>query len=262
MCVLLASYLVLKFNLITPALPHRLRDTAPPLPLPLQALHLLDLLVQQTLPGLRVPRPGPTFTEHELDLLDALAGRLRVGEVSLDGGGEAQHAEDDECFPADVVEGGRDEEADGEVEEPVGGAGEGHARGAGLERPDLGGVDPGDGREGQGVDDHEEVAEGDDGVGGVARDADDDVEVVAHALRHVGAVVAQHAADDEHADAHADGAVDEQGPAAGVVDEEEGAGREDDEERVLHPGRDEPDVPCQPGHLEDVDYVVGHHVGS
>ena len=204
----------LVLDLITPTFSHEfyvrhLPDTAPPLPLPLQPLHLLDLPIQQTVAGLRVPRLGPTLTEHELDLLDALPGRLGIGEVGLDGGAEAQHPEDDECFPADVVEGGRDEEADCEIEEPVGDAGEGHARGAGLEGPDLGGVDPGDGREGEGVDDDEEVAKSYNGVGSVTGDADDDVEVAAHTLRDVGAVIAEHAADDEHADTHADGAVDQ-----------------------------------------------------
>ena len=45
-----------------------------------------------------------------------------------------------------------------------------------------------------------------------------------------------------------------------MIDEEEGAGCEDDEESVLHPGRDESDIPRQSRHLEDVDYVVSHNL--
>lgn len=86
------------------------------------------------------------------------------------------------------------------------------------------------------------------------------VQVAPHAAGDVGAVHAEHAADDELADRHAQRAVDEQRAAAGFVDEEKDDGGEDDEERVLHPRGDEVDVAAQPGHLEDVHDVVGHDV--
>lgn len=217
-------------------------NTPPSLPLPLHPLDLLNLPIQQTIARLRLPWPRPALTEHELDLLNRLARRLGVRQPRLDRSAETQHAEDDECFPADVVERGRDEEADGEIEEPVRDAGERHARRARLEGPHFCGVDPRYGREGERVDDDEEVAECDDGVRCVAAYPDHDVEVAAYALRDVSAVGAEHAADDEHADAHADGAVDEEGAAAGTVDEEEGAGCEEDEQRVLYAGGYEVDV--------------------
>lgn len=169
---------------------------------------------------------------------------------------------DDERLPRDVGKGGRDEEADGKVEQPVGHGGQGHARRPRLQRPDLGRIDPGDGGQRQRVDDDQQVGEGDDGVCRAARDADDDVGVPTHAARDGLAVGTQHAADDEMADSHAHGAVDEERPATGLVDEEEDGGGEDDEEGVLHARRDEVDVPGEAGHLEDVDDVVGHDVGA
>ena len=151
-------------------------------------LDLLDLGVEQTISRLRLPRPDGAVGEEQFDLLDRLAGRLGIRQEGLDGGAEAEHAEDDEELPADVLKGGRDEEADCEVEEPVGDGRERHARGARLERPHLGRVHPGDGRQGDGVGQHEEVAEGDDGVGGRALDLHLDAQVAVEPVRQRRAV--------------------------------------------------------------------------
>ena len=163
-----------------------------PISLPLLSLHIpnphllgphpLNLLIQQTPPGLRLPRPHGSLGKQHFNLLNRLARRLRIRQKRLDRGAETQDAEDDEEFPGDVFESGRDEEADGEVEEPVRDGGERHACRAGLEGPHFGGVDPGDGGQGDGVDEHEQVAESDDGVGGWAGDLHFDAQISLEAV--------------------------------------------------------------------------------
>ena len=226
----------------------------------LHILHPPNLRIERRIARPRLPRLGAPRTEQNLNLLEGLARRLRVGEIGLHGGPKAQDAEDEERFPGNIAKGRRDEEAEGEVEEPVGDGRERHTRGARFEGPDFRGVDPGDGGEGQGVDDYEEVGEGYDDVACRARDGDFDVEIAFDAQGNVGPVGAQNSADDKLADSHTYGAVDEEGATAGVVNEEEGHAGEDDEEGVLHPRRDEVDVARQPGHFKHVDHVVGHDI--
>ena len=241
-----------------PLLPHHHDIPDPP---PLRP-HRLNLPIQPTVARLRPPGPDGAPGEQGLDLLDRLPRRLGVGEEGLGGGAAAEDAEDDEELPGDVLKGRGDEEADCEVEEPVGDGGEGHAGGTRLEGPDLGRIHPGDGRQRDGVDEDEQVAEGDDGGGGGARHLDLDAEVALEAVRERGPVGAEDAANDEHAGGHAEGAVDEEWPSARDVDEEEGGRGPDDEDGVLDPRRHEPDVARQVGHFEDVDHVVRHDVGA
>jgi len=84
------------------------------------SLHIQNPLIQQTITRFGMPGSGSTFLEHHLDLFKGLACCLGIGEESLDCSADAENAEDDEEFPGDVLEGGWDEEADCEIEEPVG----------------------------------------------------------------------------------------------------------------------------------------------
>ena len=225
--------------------------------------HRRDARIKRTAPDLCVPGPGPAVAEHFLNLLEALLGSLWVRDKSLDGSAKTQGAEDHERLPGDVAEGRGHEEAEGEVEDPVGQAGDAHAVGAGFERPDLGGVDPGDGGEGQGVDDDEQVGEGDDGARGAAwAERDDDVGVPVYAFGDVVAVVAKDAADDEVTHAHADGTVDEERTSTGVVDEEEREAAEYDEERILDAARYEVDIACETSHCKYIHHIVHHDIGA
>lgn len=183
-------------------LPHRLT-------LLLQLRHLCNLLIKQTIPGPRIPRPRPPFTKQLLNLLQRFPRRLRIKQESLNRRPKTKDAKDDESLPTDIMESGRNEEPQGEVEQPIRDGRQSHPGGSGLEAPDLGRVDPGDGGQGEGVDDDEEVGEGDDDVGRGSGDLDDDVLVSAHAAWDVAAVAPEDASDDELTDAHADGAVDE-----------------------------------------------------
>ena len=142
---------------------------------------LRDACIQQTVARLGLPGLDGFQIEEQFDLLDGLTGRLGVGEEGLDGSADAEDAEDDEEFPRDVLECGRDEEPDREIEQPVRDRGQRHACGAGFERPDLGGVNPSYRGEGDGVDNDEDVAERDDGVGGGTGDLDPDAEVAVQA---------------------------------------------------------------------------------
>jgi len=91
------------------------------------SLNILSFLIQVRETRLRLPRLGRSWQPHLLDLLETLACGFRVGEVCLSCGAEAEDPEDDEDFVGDVLETGRDEEADGEIEEPVADGGDGHA---------------------------------------------------------------------------------------------------------------------------------------
>ena len=113
---------------------------------------------------------------------------------------------------------GGTEEPDGEVEEPVRAGSEGHARGVAFRAPKLRrrGTQA-MGRQGDGVDRHQEIAERDDGFRGRASHLDLDAEIPVEAVRKRRAVRTHDAADDEQADSHADGLGDEEGPATTVT---------------------------------------------
>lgn len=158
------------------------------LPNPLIHLpHLPDLRIQQAIPRFSLPRADRPGRKQHLNLLNRLPRRLGVTHKRLHGSPDTQHPENDKQLPGDVLKSGGDEEADGEIEEPVRYAGEGHPCRAGFQGPDFGGVDPGYGGEGEGVGEHEDVAEGDDGVGGGAGDLDFDAEVAVKAVGEGGA---------------------------------------------------------------------------
>lgn len=112
-----------------------------------------------------VPRLWTARPEQLFDFLEGLARGLGVREERLRGGSEAEYAENDERLPGNVVECRRDEETEGEVEEPVGDTGNGHAVRTGLERPDLRCVHPGNRSESERVDDDQKVGECNDAVG-------------------------------------------------------------------------------------------------
>jgi len=66
-----------------------------------------------------MPRLRPSLAEHDFNFFERLASRLGIGEEGLNGGADAEHAEDDEELPGDVFEARWDEETDCEVEEPL-----------------------------------------------------------------------------------------------------------------------------------------------
>ena len=66
------------------------------LPLP----NFFNCSIESAVPDFCLPRPRSVFTEEEFDFFDRFTGRFGVREEGLDGGGEAEDAEDDECFPA------------------------------------------------------------------------------------------------------------------------------------------------------------------
>lgn len=62
------------------------------------------------------------------------------------------------------------------------------------------------------------------------------------------------------AEAHSHRTPYQQRPPSNLINKEEHDGRENDEERILHTGRDQVDVALQIGHVEDVHHVVGHDI--
>ena len=196
------------------------------------------------------------LAEQHLNLLDRLAGCLRVCEPALGGCAETQDAEDDEDLPCNVSEARWDEQTKCEVEEPVADCGDAHTRGSRFKGPDLRSIDPSHRCKSQGVDDDQHVRERNDGVSWRARYSDDDVQIPVDAARDQFTVRAEDTADDKVADTHTDGTVKEQRSATSSVDEKEDGTCEHDEESILDPRRYEKDVAGQIGHLEDVDHVV------
>lgn len=95
--------------LLIPTHPHPTRVVIMATRLPLN--NSLDLGLKTRSTGFRVPRLRPVFAKHDLDFLERLATGFRVGEEGLHSGGEAEYAEDDECFVGDVSEGRGDKEA-------------------------------------------------------------------------------------------------------------------------------------------------------
>ena len=225
-----------------------------------QTSSLLNLLIKQTMSGLRLPWSWAVFAKKYLYLFKGLPRRLRVCQVRLEGRREIEHTEDNERLLANVVEGRRHKKAQREIKQLIRNTSQRHTRGTCFKGLDLGCVDPSYGCKSQSVDDDEETAECDDSVGRPACDADHNIQVSSYAFWDVCSVCAEHAPDNELADAHADGAVDQKGPATGVIDEEECDGGEYDEKCVLHARGYEVDVSRQAGHLEDVDHIVGHHI--
>ena len=209
-----------------------------------------------------MPGSWAALAEHDFDFFKGLSTGFGIGEEGLHSGAEAEHAEDDECLVGDIGKGRGDKESKGEVKEPVSYCCQSHTCCTGLEGPDFGGVDPGYRGKSEGVDDNKEIAEGDDGVGRRASDANDDVQIALYTTGNVLAVSSEDAANDELTDAHADGTVDKERTTTGLVDEEEDARGEDDEKGILHARRDQVNVAGKAGHLEDVDDVVGHDVST
>jgi hypothetical protein len=156
----------------------------------MKPLHIENMLIKQTSSGLRMPRFRAAFSEHFFNFFECLSSRFWIREEGLDSGAEAKRPEDNEEFPRDIREGGRDEETDCEVEEPknqrlecvhvlvmsgvekwvdflpVRNRRQGHSHSSSLERPDFGSVDPCNRGESKRVYEDKEVTEGDDSVGG------------------------------------------------------------------------------------------------
>jgi hypothetical protein len=68
---------------------------------------------------LRLPSARTLMAEQHLDLFKCLAAGLGVCEEDLDCSEQTEYSKDDEETPLDADERGRDEQADGEVEEPL-----------------------------------------------------------------------------------------------------------------------------------------------
>ena len=156
---------------------------------------------------------------------------------------EAEGAPDEEDLDAEVrvavpaadEVGGR--VGDGEVEQPVGGGGHRERLGAHLEREELAGDDPGDRTPGTGEEEDVEAHEGDEDLvrgDGAGRDADD--------------------GDDVLADAHADGAEQEQRTSSPLLDQVQTREGRDDVDDVDDEGRREGVLDA--GILEELGAVV------
>ena len=104
--------------------------------------------------------------EHLLDLLERLACSLGEGEQDVQEHGGVEDTEDDVDLPLNVDESGWDEVAEGEVEDPVGGGGEGDGLATDAKGEELRWVDPADWTPCWCVTGHEEVGACDDGFGG------------------------------------------------------------------------------------------------
>lgn len=82
---------------------------------------LLDAVLEGSPEGTAPPGPDVAF-EDDVDLLERLAARLRVGEEDVEEHDGAEGAEDHVRLPVDVGECGGDEEGEGEVEAKTKGA--------------------------------------------------------------------------------------------------------------------------------------------
>ena len=111
--------------------------------------------------------------------------RFGVGKITLRRRSKAQDTKDDEDLVLNVAEGGREEQPECEVEQPISDGGDTHASGSSFKRPHFGGVHPRHGRESEGVDDDQQVAESDDGVCCGSSDLDHHVQVAIDASRNI-----------------------------------------------------------------------------
>lgn len=87
--------------------------------LSLSIRHSSHFLVKTRIALLGLPSMRSVMTEQDFNLLNRLATGLWVREPELNCASETERPEDNEEAPADVEECGWDEEADGEIEEPV-----------------------------------------------------------------------------------------------------------------------------------------------
>lgn len=90
---------------------------------------LLNLLPKLIMNQIRPPGLDIRVKDH-VNLLQSPARSLGVHEKHMEGHHAAEHPEDDVGPPLDVVERGRDEVCQGEVEDPVGRGGESDALGS------------------------------------------------------------------------------------------------------------------------------------
>ena len=158
------------------------------------------------------------------------------------------------------MEGWRDEQAKGEVEQPVRDTGDGHAVGTCLQRPNLRCVHPCDWCQSERVDDDQEIRKRDNRVCWPAlAQRDNDVEIAVNTTWNVLTIGSKDAADNEVANTHAYGTEDEQRTTTSKVDEEEGEDREHDEKSVLNSRANQVNVASETSHGENVDHVV--HLG-
>ena len=95
--------------------------------------------------------------------------------------------------------------------------------GSRLETPDLGGINPGNGCKGQGVDDDQEVAKRNDRVGWRPFDKHHDIFVAPDSFGHGLPVATEHSCDYEMTDGHPQGTPDEKRAAARAINKEEPA---------------------------------------
>lgn len=87
--------------------------------LSLSIRHSCHFLMETRIALLGLPSMRSVMTEQDFNLLDRLATGFWVGKPELDCSTKTERSEDDEEAPSDVEECGWDEEANGEVEEPI-----------------------------------------------------------------------------------------------------------------------------------------------
>ena len=175
----------------------------------------------------------------------------------MDEHGGVENAKDNVRLPLDVLERGRHEVAEGEVEDPVCRGRERDGLAPYAERVELRGVDPADGAPGGCVASDEEVGACDETLGRRTSDGPRCFGGVVHALRSgVVAVGFEEPGVGKHEGHHTEGTEEESGSTAPAVHVEQSGYSHDDVDNVLNRGRHQKIVACQASHGENVGYVV------
>jgi len=233
-------------------------------PLEIALLHELHPLSRDMrLPRRRahVPR-SMRIREQLLDLLKRLPSRLREHEEDMHEHSNAKNTEQDIRLPLDVLKRRRHEIAKREIEGPVPRRSERDGFPAHAQRVQFGGVDPRHGAPGGRVGGYEEVAAGDEALGGGAGDGPRCFGGFAADAAGAGVVAVgfEDAGVGEEPGHHEGGADEEGGAAAPAVDVEEGGDGHDDVDDVLDGGGEEEVVLREAGHGEDEGDVVHYTI--
>ncbi len=229
-------------------------------PLEIALLHQLHPLGRDMrLPRRRahIPR-SMRIRKQLLHLLERLPRRLREHKEDMHEHGHTKHAEEDIRLPLNILKRRRHEVAKREVEGPIPRRRERDGFPAHAQRVEFGGVDPRYGAPGGRVGGDEEVAAGDEALGGGAGDGPRCFGGFAADAAGTGVVPVgfENAGVGEEPGHHEGGADEEGGATAPAVDVEEGGDGHDDVDDVLDGGGEEEVVLREAGHGEDEGDVI------